>query len=224
MLSKTQLIEKLVASSDGLSKKNVKGLVEDLPNRPQGAQEVRGVRRPWPREVRRGQEAGDQGEEGHQSLHEGADGVQGQAGAQGAQNPGGQGRQGRAPLVLPAQAAFRCTQVGSSHLRAASRRGRTRLPLDAVAQRDDATGCLKSPGAGRRPGRALRRTRCRRRGDREHREPDLVGESKAQARRRNLAPPTQQMFRCSASGGCPASGRGHPNRTRRRSSSAASGA
>ena len=30
MLSKTQLIEKLVASSDGLSKKNVKSLVEGL--------------------------------------------------------------------------------------------------------------------------------------------------------------------------------------------------
>lgn len=30
MLSKTQLIEKLVATSDGLSKKNVKGLVEGL--------------------------------------------------------------------------------------------------------------------------------------------------------------------------------------------------
>ena len=30
MLSKTQLIEKLVASSDGLSKKNVKGVLEGL--------------------------------------------------------------------------------------------------------------------------------------------------------------------------------------------------
>ena len=120
MLSKTQLIEKLVASSDGLSKKGVREPPAGTRrNCTQGAQEVRGVRRPWPREVRRGQEAGDQGEEGHQSLHEGADGVQGQAGAQGAQDPGGQGRQGRAPLVRR-HAAFRCTQVGSSHLRAAT--------------------------------------------------------------------------------------------------------
>ena len=100
MLSKTQLIEKLIASSDGLSKKNVKDLLEGLADIAHKELKKSGAfRRPWPREVRRGQEAGDQGAEGHQSLHEGADGVQGQAGAQGDQGPAGQGRQGRAPLV-----------------------------------------------------------------------------------------------------------------------------
>ena len=96
MLSKTQLIEKLVASSDGLSKKGVKDLVQGLADIAHKELKKSGAFVPG---LAKFVVVKKQGEEGHQSLHEGADGVQGQAGAQGAQDPGGQGRQGRAPLV-----------------------------------------------------------------------------------------------------------------------------
>ncbi|MEH2536772.1 hypothetical protein V1287_000706 [Bradyrhizobium sp. AZCC 1699] len=94
-MSKSQLIEKIATTTE-VSKKEVKNVMDTLVDVGHKELKKNGVFLvPRLREIRRGEEAGDQGSEGHQPLHGRGNDVQGQAGSQDRPGPPGQGRQGR---------------------------------------------------------------------------------------------------------------------------------
>ena len=82
MMSKSQLIEIIAAEHDGMSKKDVKGVLESLDERgPQGTEEKRCLSTSRLCKIRRHQEAGDERTSGDQSLYERADHIQSETSA-----------------------------------------------------------------------------------------------------------------------------------------------